>query len=103
MADLRQTQTRYPNDSELASLVGTLRQHSNEFARLWDSSAFGEQGNESKTIDHPEVGPIELDCDIVTVQGAELRLIIFSAEPGTTAAEKLQLLTIIGTERISAP
>ena len=101
VADLHQVQIRYPNDSELASLVAALRQHSGEFARLWDSSVLGEHGNERKTIDHPELGPIELDCDIVTVQGAELRLIIFTAEPDTTAAEQLQLLSVIGSQRLS--
>ncbi|MDA8047838.1 MAG: helix-turn-helix transcriptional regulator [Actinomycetota bacterium] len=101
VADLHRVQIRYPNDSELASLVAALRQHSGEFARLWDSSVLGEHGNERKTIDHPELGPIELDCDIVTVQGAELRLIIFTAEPDTTAAEQLQLLSVIGSQRLS--
>ena len=101
VADLHRVQIRYPNDSELASLVTALRQHSREFARLWDSSVLGEQGNEHKTIDHPELGPIELDCDIVTVQGAELRLIVFTAEPDTTAAEQLQLLSVIGSQRLS--
>lgn len=101
VADLHRVQIRYPNDSELASLVAALRQHSGEFARLWDSSVLGEHGNERKTIDHPDLGPIELDCDIVTVQGAELRLIIFTAEPDTTAAEQLQLLSVIGSQRLS--
>ena len=101
VADLHRVQIRYPNDSELASLVTALRQHSREFARLWDSSVLGEQGNEHKTIDHPELGPIELDCDIVTVQEAELRLIVFTAEPDTTAAEQLQLLSVIGSQRLS--
>lgn len=100
VADLHLVQARYPNDPELASLVGTLRQRSEDFARLWDTSALGEHGNERKTIDHPEVGPIELDCDIVTVQGAQLRLIIFTAEPGTTADQQLQLLSVIATERL---
>ncbi|MFT4081912.1 MAG: helix-turn-helix domain-containing protein [Nocardioides sp.] len=103
VADLHRVHTRYPNDSDLASLVSTLRQSSDEFAQLWSTSALGEHGNERKTIDHPELGPIELDCDIVTVQGAELRLIIFTAEPGTTAAEQLRLLDVVGTERVSTP
>lgn len=102
VADLHRVHSRYPNDSDLASLVGALRQRSDEFARLWDSSALGQHGNERKTIDHPELGPIELDCDIVTVQGTELRLIIFTAEPETTAAEQLRLLAAIGTERLPA-
>ena len=101
VSDLHRVHLRYPNDSELASLVSSLRQRSEDFIRLWDTSVLGEHGNQRKTIDHPELGPIELDCDIVTVQGAELRLVIFSAEPGTTAAEQLQLLSVIGSQRLT--
>jgi hypothetical protein len=102
VADLHRVRIRYPNYSELASLVAALRQRGAEFARLWDSSALGEHGNQRKTIDHSELGPGELDCDMVTVRGAELRRIIFTAEPGTTAAEQLQLLSVISSQRISA-
>ena len=101
VSDLHRVHLRYPNDPELASLVSSLRQRSEDFIRLWDTSVLGEHGNQRKTIDHPELGPIELDCDIVTVQGAELRLVIFSAEPGTTAAEQLQLLSVIGSQRLT--
>ncbi|MBE1879048.1 helix-turn-helix transcriptional regulator [Myceligenerans pegani] len=101
VADLHRVHARYLNDSDLASMVSTLRQRSDEFERLWGTSALGEHGNERKTIDHPELGPIELDCDIVTVQGADLRMIIFTAEPGTAAAEQLQLLDVIGSEHVS--
>lgn len=102
VADLHRVHTRYRNDSDLASLVSALRQRSDEFAELWDTSVLGEHGNERKTIDHPEIGPIELDCDIVTVQGAELRLIIFTAEPGTTASDQLCLLDVLGAERVTS-
>ena len=81
-------QVAYPADVECQVAIGR---------------AIGEHGNARKTIDHPELGPIELDCDIVTVQGAELRLIIFTAEPGTISAEQLRLLAAIGTQRIGTP
>jgi hypothetical protein len=29
-----------------------------------------------KTIDHPQVGPVTLDCDILTVAGSDLRIMI---------------------------
>ena len=37
----------------------------------------------------PELGPITVDCDILKVQGADLRLIVYTAPPGTTDAEAL--------------
>ena len=103
VADLHEVHTRYPHDRDLAGLVTALRQRSTDFARLWDGSALGEHANERKTIDHPELGAVELDCDIVTVRGAELRLVIFTAEPGTTAAHQLELLGLIGTQSITTP
>lgn len=60
----------------------------------------GDQGNERPTSDHPELVPIEVDCDIVTVQGVKLRVVVFSAEPDTTAAEQTQLLSVIGSQRL---
>ena len=60
----------------------------------------GDQGNERPTSDHPELVPIEVDCDIVTVQGAELRLVILGAEPDTTAAEQMQLLSAMWSQRL---
>ncbi|TDD60267.1 XRE family transcriptional regulator [Kribbella antibiotica] len=103
VADLRGVHARYPADPDLAALVSALRSRSEEFARLWDTATIGEHGNERKTIDHPEIGAIELDCDVVTIHGADLRLIIFTAAPGTTAADQLQLLRVLGSERVSAP
>lgn len=101
VADLRGVQARYPSDAELTSLITALREGSEDFARHWDTAVVGEHGNQRKIIDHPEIGPIELDCDVVTVQGAGVRLIIFSAEPGTSAAEQLRLLSVIGTQRVN--
>jgi transcriptional regulator with XRE-family HTH domain len=99
VADLHRVHTQYPADADLASLVTALRQGSGDFARLWDTSALAEHGSERKTIDHPDLGPIELDCDIVTVHGAELRLIIFTAEPGSPAADQLRLLAVVGSQQ----
>jgi len=100
VADLHRAHTQYPADADLASLVMGLRQGSEDFARLWDTAVLGEQASQHKTIDHPDLGPIELDCDIVTVQGAGLRLIIFTAEPSSAAAEQLRLLAVIGSQQI---
>ena len=53
-------------------------------------------GNESKIVDHPEVGPITLDCDVLSVHGTDLRLVILTAQPGSEAADKLGLLSVLG-------
>ena len=46
-------------------------------------------------------GHLTLDCDVLTVQGADLRVIAFTAEPGSSDAEKLALLRVIGLQAMS--
>ena len=51
-----------------------------------------------KTFDHPGVGLITVDCDVLTVDGSDLRIIAYTAPPGSESAEKLALLSVIGTQ-----
>ncbi len=103
VADLRDVASRYPADRELADMIGALRRSSPEFAHLWELSTVAHHGHERKTVDHPEVGALELDCDVLSVHGADLRIIVFTAVPGSGAADKLRLLTVLGTEDMTAP
>ena len=45
---------------------------------------------------HPEVGPLDLDCDILTTSRGDLRIVVYSAEPGSDADSKLALLAAVG-------
>ena len=103
VADLRDVAIRYPADRELAGMIGALRGSSPEFARMWESPEVAHHGNKTKIIDHPALGELELDCDVMSVHGADLRIIIFTAAPESEAASKLQLLTVLGTETMTAP
>jgi transcriptional regulator with XRE-family HTH domain len=101
VADLRVATARYPADHQLRRLVAELRAKSPRFARLWDEGAIGRHEAARKTIDHPSVGPLTLDCDVITVAGSDLRMMIYTAEPGTEDAERLALLTILGTQALA--
>lgn len=92
VADLRRVHSLHPTDPDLTTLVSTLREDSPEFRELWDTAALGDHGNQRKTVVHPDVGEVELDCDVVTVSGSGLRLVIFTAEPESRAAEQLEEL-----------
>ena len=59
-------------------------------------------GPNSKTIDHPEVGPITLDCDVLTVAGSDLRLVVYTAELSSPDASRLRLAQVIGLQKLSA-
>ena len=100
VADLRAAAARYPADEKLKRLVAELHANSERFAELWDSGVVGRHEAAHKTIDHPEVGPLTLDCDVLTVAGSDLRIMIDTAEPGTEDAERLALLTVLGTQEL---
>jgi hypothetical protein len=101
VAELRATANRYPADQRLRRLVTELRANSDRFAKLWDSAPIGRPEAPRKTIDHPQVGFVTLDCDILSVAGSDLRIMIYTAEPGTQDAERLALLAVLGTQTLA--
>lgn len=102
VADLRLTAARYPDDPGIRRLIGELRARSGEFAELWQSGDLALDGEESRTkiIDHPEVGSLTLDCDTLTVARDGLRIMVYTAEPGTEDAERLALAIVLGTQAL---
>ncbi|MCX4972759.1 MULTISPECIES: helix-turn-helix transcriptional regulator [unclassified Streptomyces] len=102
VAELRATAIRYPADQRLRKLIAELRANSARFAELWESGAVGRPEASRKTIDHPQVGPLTLDCDVLSVAGSDLRIMIYTAEPGTEDAERMALLGVLGTQELSA-
>src|SRR5207245_1100357 len=64
VAELRATAVRYPADRQLLRLIGELRTQSKRFAELWDSGVVGRLQGSRKTIEHPQVGLLTLDCDL---------------------------------------
>lgn len=101
VSDLRATTGRYPADRRLGRLVEELRARSDRFAELWRADAVGRHEAARKTIDHPRVGPLVLDCDVLGVAGHDLRIMVYTAEPGTRDAERLALLTVLGTQEMA--
>ena len=88
-------------DHRVRRLIAELRANSDLFAELWDSGAVGDRPAASrKTVDHPQVGPLTLDCDVLNVAGADLRIMLYTAEPGTEDAERLALLAVLGTQSL---
>jgi transcriptional regulator with XRE-family HTH domain len=102
VADLRMTAARYPADRELKRLIAELASHSPRFVELWESGEVGLPQDQSrhKIIDHPEVGLITLDCDALIVAGDDLRITVYTAEPGTQDADRLALAIVLGTQAL---
>jgi MmyB-like transcription regulator ligand binding domain len=54
--------------------------------------------SERKTVDSPVVGPITCDCDVLSAADSNLRLVVYTAPHGSTDAEKLDLLRVVGVQ-----
>ncbi|MFI5934442.1 hypothetical protein [Actinoplanes sp. NPDC051494] len=100
VADLRATTGRYPGDPDVAALVSRLSA-SPRFRELWALRSVSEHHSAPKVVEHPEVGDIALDSDVLTTQGSDLRLVVYTPRPGTGARSKLELLASIGTQKMT--
>ena len=90
-------------DRRLRDLIAELRAASPRFVELWGADAPSPSrsgGGRHKIIEHPAVGRIALDCDTLVVTEDDLRLMIYSAEPGTEDAERLELAIVLGTQAL---
>ena len=100
VASLRNAMAQYPDDHDLQALLATLRERSEQFARLWEQAPASPWLSHTKTIVHPELGAITLDCESLTIPDSGQTVIVYSAEPGSHAAEQMELLRVIGTQRM---
>ncbi|WP_432544105.1 helix-turn-helix domain-containing protein [Kineococcus sp. SYSU DK002] len=99
VADLRTALADHPRDRRLAGLVEELRRDSAEFSRLWDTGAVGRHVSARKTIEHPDVGDVTCDCDVLTAPGSDVRLVVYTAPAGSVDEEKLEFLRVTRGQR----
>ncbi|WP_433292090.1 helix-turn-helix transcriptional regulator [Actinoplanes sp. CA-030573] len=97
---LRATVARYPGDPELAELVRDLRAGSAHFRELWASHEVAAEPTLRKTFQHPMVGPVTVNCDVLDIADRDQRLVVYTAVPGSPSEEALRLLAVIGTQRL---
>ncbi|MFD6157371.1 helix-turn-helix domain-containing protein [Nocardia sp. NPDC060256] len=102
VADLRAAAARYPADQELTKLIAALRSVSDCFAQAWDTAPPTMHSVHRAVILHPQVGPIHLDYDILTIHSGDLRVAVFTAEPDSDDAQRLALAHVIGLQDFSA-
>lgn len=88
--------------SRAADLVGALLAASPEFTELWEQHEVTTRFAEHKTLVHPAVGEMELDCEALFTEDQSQTLIVLTAPPRSEAAEKLALLAVVGLEAFAA-
>lgn len=103
VADLKDAASRYPADAQLDRLVQEPRAGSDAFAHhRATQTAAAQHTTDRKTIRHPEIGDILLDCDVLIVPGADLRMVTYTTASGSSDEGKLDLLRFTGGRTATA-
>jgi hypothetical protein len=87
--------------SAAGELVRALQRASPEFAALWDRHEVAQRFADHKILLHPELGPIELDCQVLFTEDQSQALLVLTAPPHTEGYEKLQLLSVLGQQQFA--
>ncbi|GAA1402151.1 helix-turn-helix transcriptional regulator [Catellatospora coxensis] len=93
-ADLHRAYTRDGRRSRADAIVGALLTASPEFADLWRGHPVPGPYCVAKRLRHPQVGPIELQCQILLDPDQSQSLLVYTATPGSESHEKLRLLSV---------
>jgi transcriptional regulator with XRE-family HTH domain len=101
VASLRVAYGTMGADSRAGELVRALQKASTEFAELWNRHEVAKRFEDHKTLIHPELGAIELDCQVLFTEDQSQCLLVLTAPPRSEAAEKLALLGVLGTQAFS--
>ncbi|MFG3003025.1 helix-turn-helix transcriptional regulator [Streptomyces calvus] len=101
VANLRAAHGLRGPTSRAGALVRTLQKESEEFAELWERHEVAQRFEDHKTLIHPELGPIELDCQALFTEDQSQTLLVLTAPPRTEGYEKLQLLAVLGLDRFT--
>lgn len=98
VANLRAAYGAMGPSSRAGQLVRALQKDSTEFAGLWDRHEVAKRFADHKTLIHPELGSIEVDCQVLFTEDQSQALLVLTAPPHTEGYEKLQLLAVLGQE-----
>lgn len=100
VADLRAAAGRRAGDPAVAGLVERLEAASAEFRALWAEHEVAVRRADRKTLLHPRVGRLLLDCEtLVTPDQGQQLLVLTPADAETR--ERMELLRVLGSEEFS--
>ncbi|MCV2395448.1 helix-turn-helix transcriptional regulator [Actinotalea sp. M2MS4P-6] len=89
------------DDPRVIELVGELSVASPLFRRLWARHDVGPRQGGLVTFAHPQVGELRLNREKLLIGGTDrMTLVIYHADPGSEAAEKLALLASMAATRV---
>ncbi|MFI6858120.1 helix-turn-helix transcriptional regulator [Streptomyces sp. NPDC050416] len=97
VADLRAAAGRRTGDSMVAGLVDRLQTESADFRRIWAEHEVAVRRADRKTLLHPRVGHLLLDCETLLTPDQGQQLVVLTPADAETR-ERLELLRVIGVE-----
>jgi len=100
-ADTRTAYAKYGPASRVGEVVDALLAGSAEFAELWAAHEVNSVHSYEKRLQHVEVGVITVQCQLLHDHEQGQALLIFTATPGTESHQKLQLMSVIGMQRVA--
>ncbi|MFF9129258.1 MULTISPECIES: helix-turn-helix transcriptional regulator [unclassified Streptomyces] len=96
---LRLAAGKYPDDPQLASLIGELAMGSERFRRLWARADVRARTHGRKAYRHPLVGLLELHQENFALPDASgMEMLVLSPAPGSTTEDGLRLLAGLGAD-----
>jgi transcriptional regulator with XRE-family HTH domain len=101
-AGLRAALTADRSNPRAAEIVAALRKRSPEFVRVWERHEVAIRFDDHKTLIHPELGRIDVDCQVLFTENHAQTLLVMTARPGTESYGKLQLLSVIGHQQLTS-
>jgi hypothetical protein len=97
---LRGLATRRGPGSRAAELAEVLLDRSAEFRGWWELQEIGLKPRAGKRFVHPEVGRLDLECQLLNDPEQSHSLFVYTAAPGTESHEKLELLAVLGAQQL---
>lgn len=99
VSSMRFVAAQFPDDRRLAELVGELSMNSPEFASLWARHTVKLCTSGTKRFRHPEIGELTLRYEALHLpEGNGQRILTHTAEPHSSSAAALRLLTSLVAE-----
>jgi hypothetical protein len=97
VADLRAAAGRRSGDPTVVGLVDRLRAASTDFRRLWAEHEVAVRRADRKTMVHPRVGRLLMNCETLVTPDQGQQLLVFTPADAE-ARERLDLLRVLGIE-----
>lgn len=99
VAHLRASFGDDPCDPALRALVDELTESSEEFGDMWRRNEVHPKTAGAKVFEHPAVGRMELDFELLAVRGTDQNIVLYPAAPGSSKYEAMTLLDLVARER----